>query len=188
MIMKYIFIVTICILTCVACAPAKPQKESPSPVPEATSETPAREELPQQTEEADPVEEPAPVLLAQAETKLLNRENDRVHNILLAAQEIDGYRLAPGEVFSFNRVVGERTTEKGYREAPVLIAGEEEQDCGGGVCQVSTTLYQAAEAAGLSVIERNNHQKEVGYAPRGSDAAVNYGTLDMRFENSTESV
>jgi len=65
---------------------------------------------------------------------------------------------------------------------------QKEEGCGGGVCQVSTTIYQAAKAAGLLIVERHDHQKEVQYAPLGEDAAVNYGSLDMQFRNSTDRV
>ncbi len=157
-----------------------PLAPSPSPSPTA--------QLPEITEEPSPTETPTPepVLLGKATTKLLDKSEGRLKNINLAVKAVNGYLLKPGAVFSFNGVVGKRTPERGYQDATVLVKGEKKQDCGGGVCQVSTTIYQAANRAGLTILERHNHGKDVGYAPQGSDAAVNYGSLDMRFKNNTD--
>jgi len=130
--------------------------------------------------------EPEKILLASAETELIDKEENRLHNIHLATGCIDGYSLRAGESFSFNEVVGRRTAERGYRDATILVNGEKELGCGGGVCQVSTTLYQAVRNAGLNILEQKSHQKEVPYAAQGDDAAVNYGTIDLRFLNNTE--
>ncbi|MGN1060079.1 MAG: VanW family protein, partial [Clostridia bacterium] len=153
---------------------------TPSP---AVSPAPAEKAAPEKT--AEP--EPEPELLGSAETKLADRGESRMHNIKLAAAAINGCVLAPGESFSFNGIVGDRTPERGYKDAAVIVKKEKKEGCGGGVCQVSTTVYQAAKAAGLTILERNSHQKEVSYAGQGHDAAVNYGSLDMRFRNNTQS-
>lgn len=110
---------------------------------------------------------------------------NRSINIALAASEIDGQVLAPGEVFSFNDVVGERSAEKGYQIAHVYSNGEIIDGIGGGICQVSSTLYNAVLDYNLDIIYRSNHQFTVGYVPLGQDAAVSYGTKDFEFVNST---
>ena len=141
-----------------------------------------------QVETNEPIEnEKQEVLIADASTPLLDKTNNRINNIKLAAKAIYGYSLKSGAVFSFNDVVGERTEKKGYMIAPVLLHNERTEDFGGGVCQVSTTLLGAAKSAGLEIIERHNHEKEVGYVKEGEDAAVDYGNLDLKFKNNTES-
>ncbi len=132
------------------------------------------------------VEAPEPVLIGAAETMILDKSESRMHNIALCVRTLNGSTLEPGETFSFNKRVGERTEKRGYRKATVLIQGEKVQDYGGGVCQVSSTIYQAVRAAGLSVTERHSHQKDVGYAQPGDDAAVDYGNMDLQFINSSE--
>ena len=124
--------------------------------------------------------------MASAETKLLDRADARLHNLKLAAAQINEIIIRPGKEFSFNQIVGPRTAEAGYRRATVIVKEEKKQDYGGGVCQISSTVYQAAKAAGLSIQERHSHHKDVGYASQGSDAAVNYDSLDMRFINNTK--
>lgn len=110
---------------------------------------------------------------------------NRSINIGLAAESIDGTILLPGETFSFNEVVGPRTAQKGYRTAHIFVAGRITDGTGGGVCQVSTTLYNAVLRANLEVIERHNHMFTVGYVPLGHDAAVSYGYADLVFKNTT---
>lgn len=107
-------------------------------------------------------------------------------NIRLAAKAIDGTVIFPGEEFSFNEVVGPRTPNRGYAIAHVFIAGQVRDGYGGGVCQVSTTLYDAALLANLKVTERHNHMFTVGYVPLGMDAAVSYGHADLKFQNNTD--
>jgi vancomycin resistance protein YoaR len=109
----------------------------------------------------------------------------RAENIRLAVEAIDGTILLPGEAFSFNDVVGVRTTQKGYRGANVYTASGISQGVGGGICQVSTTLYNACLEANLRVDERNPHTYTIAYAPLGRDAAISYGSEDYRFTNST---
>ena len=155
-------------------------KESfyPSPVPDIASATPTAEPAP--TPESR-------TRISRATTTLLDKSENRLKNIRLAAKSINAYILKPGEVFSFNKIVGKRTAERGYLPAATIIEGEKKDDFGGGVCQLASTVYQAAESAELEIIERHNHQKDVGYTAPGTDAAVNYGTLDMKFKNSTDS-
>ena len=112
-------------------------------------------------------------------------DSARATNIKLTTAKISGYILEPGEVFSFNEVVGEASAENGYKKAPIVLYGEKAIDYGGGVCQVSSTLYNAAEEANLEILERNSHSKEVDYVPEGKDATIAYGTLDFKFKNTT---
>lgn len=111
----------------------------------------------------------------------------RTHNIRLSADAINGLLLKPNEVFSFNDVVGFRSAERGYQEAPVIVDGKMEPGLGGGICQVSTTLYNAALLADLGVIERECHFFPATYVPIGLDATVDYGNIDLKFRNSRQS-
>ena len=110
----------------------------------------------------------------------------RLHNVALVAQLIDGALIAPGETFSFNGTTGERTAEKGFQEAPVIINGELQTGLGGGICQVSTTVFNAAYEAGLQIDERTNHALYISHYPLGRDATVNYPDLDLKFTNDTD--
>lgn len=110
---------------------------------------------------------------------------NRSHNIKLAASHLDGLMIAPGEIFSLNATIGDTTPEKGYREAPVIIGRELATGIGGGLCQVSSTLYNSALLADLSIIERYNHTITVPYLPPGRDASVLYGAGDFKFRNSS---
>jgi len=110
----------------------------------------------------------------------------RTENLKLAAEALDNVAVAPGQIFSFNDTVGPRTPERGYREAIIFVNKQEVEGYGGGVCQVSTTLYNAVLAAGLEVVERHRHSLPVTYVPKGRDATVNFGTADFRFKNNTE--
>lgn len=114
-------------------------------------------------------------------------ENDqnRAVNMKLAVAKIDGTILAPGEVFSFNNIVGPRTEEGGYQEAHTYVAGKVVNGIGGGICQISSTLYNAVLKSDLGIVERRNHMFTVGYVPKGQDATVSYGTTDFRFKNNT---
>lgn len=108
----------------------------------------------------------------------------RHQNISLALMSINNTVIWPGTEFSFNRRAGPRTPERGYRLAPII--GEEGLGYGGGVCQVSTTLFNAAHAAGLKVLERHLHSKRVPYVEPGRDATVVYGAQDLRLFNAFE--
>lgn len=128
------------------------------------------------------------VVIGSYTTPLLDRTDNRVNNIDLASERIDGIKIAPGEEFSFNRAVGKRTEAKGYEEAPIIIKTVEGPKkgtgVGGGICQVSSTLYNAVEEGGLEVTERHLHSKKVGYVPKGEDATVAYGSIDFKFRNN----
>ena len=122
-------------------------------------------------------------LLAVYTTRYDPGEVGRSVNIATAARELDGLVLRPGGAFSFNEAVGPRITERGYREAPVLLAGRLAEDVGGGVCQVSTTLYNAALLGGLKVTRRAPHSRPVWYVALARDAAVAYGLIDLKLQN-----
>lgn len=107
----------------------------------------------------------------------------RSHNIELATNSINGTILMPGETFSFNDVVGPRTEEAGFQEAGTYVGNKVEPGIGGGICQVSTTLYRAVMRANIRSTERTNHSMAVGYALPGLDATVAYGYLDYKFKN-----
>ncbi|MDN5293650.1 MAG: hypothetical protein PWQ91_845 [Eubacteriales bacterium] len=109
---------------------------------------------------------------------------ERWHNITLATCALDRTLIYPGEVMSFNRIVGPRTPERGYKNAPIMTEGGFFLGPGGGVCQVASTLYNAAVQAGLEVVERHRHARPVGYVPPGQDATVDFDSLDLKIKNN----
>ena len=117
-------------------------------------------------------------------TKYNITNTDRTNNLELAAEKIDGKIIYPDEVFSYNKTVGARTIEKGYTEAKIFSNGQVVDGIGGGICQVSSTLYDAAVMANLEIMERHNHQFLTSYLPAGKDATVSYGAKDLKFKNS----
>ena len=110
---------------------------------------------------------------------------NRIHNVELVAHLVDGKLIAPGATFSFNATTGARTAEKGFVAAPVIINGELQTALGGGVCQVSTTVFNAAYEAGLPITARTNHALYISHYPLGRDATVNYPDTDLKFVNDT---
>lgn len=123
-------------------------------------------------------------LLARFTTYFNAAAANRSHNIAVAAQKI-GCALAAGEVFSFNAAAGRRTAENGYLPAPVISGGEFTEGVGGGVCQVSTTVYNAALLAGMQIVEYHPHSLAVGYVAPSFDAMVSGSGCDLRFRNVT---
>ncbi|HEY8449967.1 MAG TPA: VanW family protein [Bacillota bacterium] len=123
-------------------------------------------------------------LITSFSTRFDPANRERSHNIRLAAAAVDGTMLAPGQVFSFNEVVGPRTEERGYQFAPVILEGEFVPGVGGGVCQVSSTLHVAFLQAGLERIGGRNHSIPINYLPLGWDAAV-ADWLDLKYRNNT---
>lgn len=122
-------------------------------------------------------------VLGEYTTKYDANVYGRSHNIALAASAINDTVLEPGASFSFNGVVGSRNTSRGYMAAPVLVGGKYESGIGGGVCQVSTTVFNAALLSNMEITERFPHALAAGYVPLGMDAAVYYGLQDFRFRN-----
>ncbi len=125
-------------------------------------------------------------VMSEFSTRFSEGKAARSSNIRLAARKIDGIVLAPGESFSFNGVVGRRTAAGGFKEAGVYKDGKHDVDIGGGICQVSTTLYNAALFANLKINKRQNHSMPVPYVPIGRDAAVDYGRIDLAFTNTLD--
>jgi vancomycin resistance protein YoaR len=110
---------------------------------------------------------------------------NRIHNVQLVAHLVDEKLIAPGATFSFNQTTGERNAAKGFLEAPVIVNGELTTGLGGGVCQVSTTVFNAAFEAGLKITQRTNHALYISHYPQGRDATVDYPTVDLKFVNDT---
>ena len=108
----------------------------------------------------------------------------RTTNLSLAAKKINNYVIQPGEVFSYNKVVGKRSVEAGYKEAAIYTANGVENGIGGGICQISSTLYNAVLFANLEIVERHNHSYVTSYCEAGRDATVSYGSLDFKFKNT----
>lgn len=122
-------------------------------------------------------------VLGSYRTTFNSDATNRTHNIAIASDKINGTLIASGKQFSFNTVVGERTAEAGYDDAPVFVNGKLEPGIGGGICQVSSTLFNAALLSGMTIEERTPHFEPVGYIPAGRDATVAYGYLDFCFKN-----
>ena len=125
-------------------------------------------------------------LLGSFSTKFNAGEKDRTNNLKQAIAAIDGMIIESGGIFSFNDIVGPRTPERNYLKAIVYQDGKKVEDYGGGVCQVSSTIYNAARAAGMTIVERHPHGLPVTYVGAGDDATVYYGVLDFRFRNDSE--
>ena len=123
--------------------------------------------------------------LISAYTTQTTNNNNRNTNIQLSAQAINGKTVLPGEIFSFNGATGERTAAKGYKEAPAISGGQSKDEVGGGVCQTSSTLFNAVVRADLEIIERNPHAWPSNYIEKGFDATVNWPGLDLKFRNNT---
>ena len=119
-------------------------------------------------------------------TKIIDDDKDRDTNIRITCNEINCYVVKSGEEFSFNKVAGNPTPDRGYKKAGVFIDGELKKGYGGGNCQVSTTIYNAVNKIdGIKVTERHEHGKEVGYIEMGKDSTVVYDDLDLKFKNDT---
>ncbi|WP_312117894.1 VanW family protein [Brevibacillus reuszeri] len=121
--------------------------------------------------------------IGQYTTYFNSRNKNRSHNIMLASNAINNYVVLPGEIFSFNKVVGKRTREKGYLQAPVIVRGELSEGIGGGICQVSSTLFNAVDKAGLHIVQRYSHSRDVAYVRPGRDATVSWYGPDFVFQN-----
>lgn len=126
---------------------------------------------------------PGEVCVGGFTTSLGGRTRAQRHNSELSLDRIQGVVIAPGETFSFNKVVGSFSRDEGYRKAPVSYNGQLIDSWGGGVCQTSTTLYNAALVSGLEIVERNRHRFAPSYVPPGRDAAVAYTAIDLKLKN-----
>lgn len=115
-----------------------------------------------------------------------NSTDNRATNVELALKAINGTVLMPGESFSFNNIVGERTGARGYKNAATFVGNQVVDGLGGGICQVSTALNRAVIKAGLTPTERHNHSLKASYSDYGLDSAVAWGYLDYKFTNTYE--
>jgi len=129
-------------------------------------------------------DEAFPDLLGTFSTRYDASNVNRTTNLKLAANKVNGTVLAPGETFSYNRVVGERTIAAGYKNAAGYEAGEVVDMLAGGICQISSTLYDAVVYANLDIVSRSNHMFLTSYTPAGKDATVVYGAIDFKFKNT----
>ncbi|EHQ88050.1 VanW family protein [Desulfosporosinus youngiae] len=157
------------------------------------SEVPARIDIPVAEVPASVTTESIQALafdtvIGEFSTNFSVKEKNRSVNLTAAAKALDGKVLRPGETLSFNETVGPREPETGYKDAYVIINGEYVKGTGGGVCQVSSTLYNAVLLSNLEITERMPHAVVVGYIPPGQDATVNYPNIDFKFKNNTPSL
>ena len=125
-----------------------------------------------------------PDLLATYTTRYDPTNKNRSNNLTIAAGKINGTILMPGEIFSYNKVVGARTIAAGYKEAGAYAGGKVVKDVGGGICQISSTIYNTALLANLEIVDRSNHQFLTSYVPVSRDATVSWGGLDFKFKNT----
>ncbi|RMA97368.1 VanW family protein [Thermoactinomyces vulgaris] len=125
-------------------------------------------------------------LIGSYTTKFNPGNVNRTTNMQLASNEIHNLVMLPGEKFSFNQVVGERTEARGYKTAHVIVKGEYTEGIGGGICQVSSTLYNSTDRAGLKMLRVVHHSADVDYVPKGRDATVSWGGPDFRFQNNLD--
>lgn len=129
-------------------------------------------------------EEAFPDKLGAFTTRYDPSNKNRANNVSISADKIDGTIIMPGETFSYNQTVGERTIAAGYKEAGAYSGGRVVQDVGGGICQTSSTLYNAVLLANLEIVDRTNHQFLTSYVEAGKDATVTWGGIDFKFKNS----
>lgn len=123
-------------------------------------------------------------LLSTYSSKVYTKTEDRQKNLRIVCEKLTGIILAPNEEFSYNTTCGPYNKENGFGKATVFLGdGTETQDYGGGVCQLSSTLYNAVKNLNVEITERHKHSKKVYYVPDGQDATVSYGNLDFKFKN-----
>ena len=130
--------------------------------------------------------EPVETVLAEFSTTIKSRASNRLNNIQITCSKLNETTVESGKSFSFCQTVGKATEEKGYKKADVIVDKQVTQALGGGNCQVSSTLYNAIlKVSDFKVTERHPHGKKVNYVPEGKDAAVSYGSKDLKFVNNT---
>lgn len=130
--------------------------------------------------------EPVESVLAEFSTTIKSKASNRLNNIQITCSKLNETTVESGKSFSFCQTVGKATEEKGYKKADVIVDKQVTQALGGGNCQVSSTLYNAIlKVSDFKVTERHPHGKKVNYVPEGKDAAVSYGSKDLKFVNNT---
>lgn len=192
--MKKIFLIFVLAVIFAGCASRRPVEQmSAYEMPARSAARPPEVEIPIATPAREiPVSQEAyefPEITAPAafyETEFDMADISRSHNIALAARSINGKVVRPGESFSFNETIGSTTGERGYKKGVIFVDGKKSEGYGGGVCQVSTTLCNAAHAAGMTLTERHDHSRPVAYVGDGLQAATSHnGGIDFRFQNDT---
>ncbi len=125
--------------------------------------------------------------LSNFSTKIIDKDDNRDINMKITCEEINGTVIKVGEEFSFNKIAGNPTPDRGYKEAGIIVKGKLEKGYGGGNCQVSTTIYNAVkEIEGIEISERHEHGVELGYIEKGKDSTVVFDDLDLKFKNNTQ--
>lgn len=124
------------------------------------------------------------ISLGKGSSNYSSSSSSRKFNIKKAAGALNGKMLQPGEIFDFNKVVGPTSKSTGYKNAKVIVDGDFVDGYGGGVCQVSSTLFNAVLNSGMDIVQRRNHSLKISYLPAGYDAAVSYGALNFKFKNT----
>lgn len=158
--------------------------ENNNTVPENETDQNAVQE-PQPTE-PPAKSEPVETVLAEFSTTIKSKASNRLNNIQITCSKLNETTVESGKSFSFCQTVGKATEEKGYKKADVIVDKQVTQALGGGNCQVSSTLYNAIlKVSDFKVTERHPHGKKVNYVPEGKDAAVSYGSKDLKFVNNT---
>lgn len=125
-------------------------------------------------------------MIGQYTTYFNSNNKSRSHNISLSVKAVNNQFIFPGETFSFNQIVGIRSAQRGYKRAKVIVRGEVAEGIGGGICQTSSTLFNAADRAGLRIVQRYSHSRRVPYVPPGRDATVSWYGPDFVFQNTYE--
>jgi vancomycin resistance protein YoaR len=126
-------------------------------------------------------------ILGTYETSFNSKNNNRANNIKVATNKINNILIDSNESFSFNKLIGKRSIEQGFKEAPIILNGDMKLGMGGGICQVSSTVYNAALYSGLEIVQARNHSIPSGYIQKGRDATVSYGNIDLIFKNKYNS-
>lgn len=133
-----------------------------------------------------PENTPKPEVIGEFSTRIVDKAPERLDNLKIACNYLSKVTVKPQEEFSFNNTLGARTEEKGYKKGYVFEGTEKVEAIGGGICQISSTLFNAVKNAGFKVIERHPHKRKVDYVARGKDATVSYGELDFKFVNNKD--
>jgi len=123
-------------------------------------------------------------LISSYSTSIQDQEPNVRTNIFVACRQLNRYTLMPGGIFSFNDIVGEATEKNGYANGRVMYRDEVRYEIGGGLCQVSSTLYNALLLAGCTIVERHRHFRPVSYVPPGLDATIKYGQKNLKMKNT----
>lgn len=151
---------------------------------DASSENTAAFELPSITPVSNSSYAEWAIGTAQTRYETYSAMNNRNTNMMLAVNAINGTVLFPYEVFSYNKTVGPRTAARGFKEATIFVGNQKDMGLGGGICQISSTLYMAAKKAGLTVTERHQHSLPVTYCAPEDEATVSWGYLDLKLKNN----